>query len=142
MHVELHKIAVAFFGQLSVRRRNAHVDIPARQVEIAQHLLVGLDAFGHKSVAFDQSAEQPRLLGPQHAAQTTVRILAVADKAQAFNLDVVAFEDFKHQINAVLVAADDLGLDAGGDTAVVAIGLRDGIGVFFGLGRVKDAAFV
>ena len=135
-----HENAIAFAGQFGVHCFGAHVDVTARQVKVAEHLLVCLNAAFDIGVAFDELAEQTGLFGAQNAAQTAVRIDAVADKAQTLDLNIVAFENFKHQIDAVLIAANDTRLHPGRQAAFVAIGLGNGGGVLLYLRWVEHPA--
>jgi len=85
---------------------------------------------------FNQSTEKAGCFGPQKRLQTPVGITsAVPTKLRRSISTLSPFKDFENQIDAVLVAFDDLGLKHGGDAALrLVIGWAMAFGVFFPLG--------
>ena len=55
--------------------------------------------------------------------------MRVAEDVDRADLGEVAFVDFEHDVDAVLVELDDLGLDARGEAALAAIELEDPVDV-------------
>ena len=55
--------------------------------------------------------------------------MVVAEDVDRADLREVALVNFEHDIDAVLVELDDLGLDAGGEAALAAIKLDDPVDV-------------
>ena len=131
---------IAAAGQFRGDRQDLKIDIAPRHVKIAQDLFVEFNTVGDERVGAHNAAQQTRLFGFQNAAQAALGIGAVADERQALNLDHVALDDLKHQIDTVVRAADDLGRDRCGQTALLLIGLHKGGGILFGQGRAVDAA--
>ena len=136
--VERHKVTIAFLAQFRIHAGDTEIDIAARRIEILQQLAVKLNTVFDKRIACHKRPQKARLLGAQNTAQTAVRILLVADKRNAFDFSDATFENFENQVNAVVAAADDTGLDARGDTALLNIGLNDGVGIFFSLRRIEN----
>ena len=73
-------------------------------------------------------------------AQAVVVELLVADDVDAADLGKVAFVDLEHDVDAVLVELDDLGLDARREAALPAIQLEDPLDVGAGRGAGEDLA--
>ena len=110
--------------QLGKRRDDAEIGIALGQVEGAQLLLVGGEPVRIVGVVRLQEAEQAAGLARVHLlAQAAVAEMLVADDVDRADLGEVALVDLEHDVDAVLVELDDLGLDAwrrsgpGGDTA-------------------------
>ena len=64
----------------------------------------------------------------------------VAEDVDRADLGEVALVDLEHDIDAVLVELDDLGLDAGGEAALAAIQLEDPVDVGADRGAGEDLA--
>ena len=139
-HGDRHKARVPLGGQLTRGVQHLDVDISARQVEIAQELLVQLQPLGHEGITPNDLAQNAGLLGFQDLPQATVGIGAVAHEGQTLHLNRLALVDLEHQIDAVVGPADDLGVNRGGQTALHPVRLGDGGSVGLGGGRVVDVA--
>ena len=59
-----------------------------------------------------RKSNQPGLRRGDDVAQLAVGECVVADEVDAFDLGRVAFGDLEHEVHAVLLELDDLGLDA------------------------------
>ena len=55
--------------------------------------------------------------------------MGVAKNVDRADLGQIAFVDLEHHVDAVLVELDDLGVDAGGKTALTAVKLKDAVDV-------------
>mmetsp|Transcript_18249 Transcript_18249/g.28808 ORF Transcript_18249/g.28808 Transcript_18249/m.28808 type:complete len:530 (+) Transcript_18249:3065-4654(+) len=139
LNIEHEEKAVTLFGQFGIGTQGAEIDIAARRIKVPQHLFVEFDPVFDQGIAADQCAKQARLFGLQHATQTPVRIDPVSDKAQPLNLDHVAFENLKDEVNAVVAAPDDARVDPGRDATLGVIGFGDGARVAIRLCGIKDA---
>ena len=116
--------------QLGKRRDDAEVGIALGQIEGAKLLLVGREPVRIVGVVRLEEAEDSAGLARVHLlAQAFVVKLLVADDVDRPDLGQVAFVDFEHDVDAVLVELDDLGLDARGEAALAAIKLEDPVDV-------------
>ena len=79
-------------------------------------------------------------LGLDYFLQGPATELLVADKVDPSHLRARPFVDLKHQIDAVLVELDDLGLDGGGEAAVAAVKVDDALDVVLDAGAGVDDA--
>ncbi len=131
---------IAFFGDFGVGAVDPHIDITARQVEIAQDLAVELQPVLNQGISANESAQQACLFGLQNPTQTAVREHPVAHKRHALHLSGVAFRDLKHQVDAVVAAADDARRHGRSKTPLGTIGLSQGGGVALCDGRIEDPA--
>ena len=109
-------------------------------IEIAQNLLVKLDPVLNQRIAAEELTQDTSLFGCQNTAQAAVAELTVADKAQTFDFRQRAFENFKHQINAVVRPANDPWSHSGRNPTLRSIGLGDCNGVALCSGWVEHAA--
>ena len=116
--------------QLGQRRDDAEIGIALGQVEGAKLLLVGGEPVRIVGVVRLQEAEDAARLPRVHLlAQPPVREMRVAEDVDRADLGEVAFVDLEHDIDAVLVELDDLGLDARREAALAAIEFEDPVDV-------------
>ncbi len=117
-------------GQLGKRRDHAEVGIAFGQVEGAKLLLVGRQAVGIVGIVRLEEAEQTaRLPGVHFLLEALVAEIVVAEDVDRPDLGKLAFVDFEHDIDAVLVELHDLGLDAGGKPTLAAVELENSLDV-------------
>ena len=132
---------LAVGSQLGERGHDAEIGIALRQVESAQLLLVGGEAIGVIAVVGLEETEQPaRLLGVHFLLQAIVGKSVVADHVDGTDLRLVAFVDFEHQVDAVLVELDNLGIDGRGEAALALVQFDDPLDVGTDLRTGKDLA--
>src|SRR6185437_7906696 len=131
--------AVARRRQLGHRRHDAEIGVSFRQVEFAQQLAIVGEAVGIVVVLAREEAIPARLLGLQDLAQATGAELVVADKGDAAHAGHRPLVDLEHQVDAVLLERDDLGIDGSGEAAVAAVEVEDALDVALHLGaRIDD----
>ena len=59
----------------------------------------------------------------------------VADEVDAFDLGGAALVDLEHEVHAILLELDDLGLDGGREAALAAVDVEDALHVGLRRGR-------
>ena len=138
--IEGDEIGVAAARQLGHHGLHFEINKAAFAIEIGQKLLVESHTVGHEGVARHDRAEEACLGGFQHAAQAAVGIGTVADKGDPLGLDHAAFGHFKHQIHAVVGAADDLRCHGCRQTARLTVSGSDRFGILFRDRRRINAA--
>ena len=115
---------------LGKRLDDSKIGISLGQIECAKLLLIGGEPVGIVGVVRLQEAEDsPRLARVHLLPEALVRERLVAENVDRPDLGEVAFVDFEHHVDAVLVELDDLRLDAGGKAALRAIKLEDPVDV-------------
>ena len=116
--------------QLGERRHDAEIRIALCQVEGAKLLLVGRETIRIVGVVRLQEAEHAAGLARVHLlAQPPVGKCVVAEDVDRADLGEVAFIDFEHDVDAVLVELDDLRIDPRGESALPAIEFEDPVDV-------------
>ena len=126
--------------QLGARGHDAHVGVAVLQVVLAQQLPIQGQPVGIVDVGALDEVEQSRLRGGDDVAQLGIGEGPVADDIDGLNLGRAALVDLEHDIHAIVVELDDLGLDGGGKPALAAVDVEDALHVRLRLGTREDRA--
>ena len=130
---------VALVGrQLGDRAGDAEIGIALRQIELAQLLLVVVQAILIVGRVGRQQAEPARFLRRHLAAQLAVAEHLVADDVDLADLGLRPFVDFEHHVDAILVEVDHLRINDRGESALAAIQFQDAADVLPHRGTGED----
>ena len=119
---------------------DARVGVAVLQVVLPQQLAIERQPVGVVDVGALEEVEQPGLGGGDDVAQLRVGERPVADEVDGLDLGRVALVDLEHEVHAVAVELDDLGLDDGGKAALPAVDVEDALHVGLRLGAGEDGA--
>ena len=130
---------VALVGrQFGDRAGHAEIGIALRQIELAQLLLIVVQAILVVRRVRRQQAEPARFLRRHLAAQLAVLEHLVADDVDLADLGLGAFVDFEHHVDAVLVEVDHLRRHDRGEAALAAVQFEDAADVLPHCGARED----
>src|SRR5262249_4126177 len=134
--VETRAVAI----ELGARGDDANVGVAALQVELAHELLIQ----GHPVRVVDVGAldevEQAGLGGGNDVAQLAVAEGAVADEVDGLHLGRRPLVDLKHDVDAVVVELDDLGVNGSRIPALPAVDVEDSLHIGLGAGAREHRA--
>ena len=115
--------------EIGGRRDDAGIGIAVLKIELTQQLAVEAQAVGVVDIGALEEAEKVRLRRRDHEAELRIAEGLVANEIDGLDLGGRSLIDLEHDVDAVVVEIDDLGIDGGGVIALPAIDIEDALDV-------------
>ncbi len=116
------------------------VGVTVLQVELAQQLPIEVHAVRIVDAGALQKVEPALLRSADNVAQLSIAEGIVADEVDALHLRRLALRNLKHEVHAILLQLDDLGLDRSGVASLPPVDIEDSLHVRLHSSARKDRA--